>query len=379
MSFNTKLPEKLKKRINSGKITEQKLWKFIRELNSFSNEKLETDALISDGERITYKEMFDEWDRYARVFSALGINEENNSRAGLLSGRDKGSVYSLYGLNITGTSVSLLHELDILDHKRWDQMILKEGITDLVLIDKKLTRSRLVFICGKKEELGIRNIIILKASVGENENYKSLKKVDGVLFMEDLFDKYTENDIIYSTEKSKDDAVIFHTSGTTSGIHKPVPISDRGFNESAARLLRDDRFNGFSGVVSILSVEMTSAYGSCNMLHLPLAYGGTVILMSQGATKKHLINAIKRYSVNIFFAVRDIFELLEDLKERPDLSSLELVFIGGSYVSPNAKRRYCKFLKDCNSNAKVFVGYGMTETCGAVVLVTDMKKSTMMM
>ena len=141
MSFNTKLPEKLKKRINSGKITEQKLWKFIRELNSFSNEKLETDALISDGERITYKEMFDEWDRYARVFSALGINEENNSRAGLLSGRDKGSVYSLYGLNITGTSVSLLHELDILDHKRWDQMILKEGITDLVLIDKKLTRT----------------------------------------------------------------------------------------------------------------------------------------------------------------------------------------------------------------------------------------------
>ncbi|MDO5476277.1 MAG: class I adenylate-forming enzyme family protein [Eubacteriales bacterium] len=368
MSLIIELPVKIRRRVKSGKITEQKLWRFIQELNSHSEERLGRTAVISGGKRISYSALFEEWDRYARVFSALGITEENHSRAGLLSGRDRKSVDSLYGLNITGTSVSLLHELDILDHKRWDQLILKEGITDLILTDRKLTRSRLLFIRENKDRLGIRNVIILNSSGEEDDHYLRLKRVEGVLFMEDLLEEHADHDIVYGSDGSKEDAVIFHTSGTTSGIHKPVPISDAGFNESAARFLRDDRFTGLEIVVSILSVELTSAYGSCDMLHLPFAYGGSVVLMPQGATEKQMLRAIEKHKVNILFAVRDLFELLEDVKPAPDLSSLEMVFIGGSYVSPDAKRRYCEFLKKCGSAGRVFIGYGMTETGGAAVL-----------
>ncbi len=368
MSLDTELPVKIKRRVKNGKITEQKIWSFIKELNSFSEDRLGRTALISHGRSISYSDLFAEWDRYARVFSALAITEKNNSRAGLLSSRDEGSVNILYGLNMTGTSVSLLHELDILDHKRWDQLILKEGITDLILTDSKLTRSRLVFIRENQERLGIRNVIVLKTSKEEDDNYLRLKRVTGVLFMDELLEEHTDNDIVYGSKGSKEDAVIFHTSGTTSGIHKPVPISDTGFNESAARFLRDERFIGLEDVVSILAVELTSAYGSCDMLHLPLAYGGSVVMMPEGASEKKMLGAIEKYKVNILFSVRDLFELLEYVKPLPDLSGIELVFIGGSYVSPDAKRRYCDFLKKCGSDARVFIGYGMTETGGAVVL-----------
>lgn len=368
MSLNTELPDAIKGRLKRGTITKQKFWKFIWELNSFSEERLDSAALISDGARISYREMFEGWERYARVFSGLGITETDHSRVGLLSGRDLVSVYSLYGLNMTGTSVSLLHELDILDHKRWDQLIEKEGITDLLLTDRKLTFSRLQFICDNKDRLGIRNVIVLHDSADEEENYGKLKDINGVLFMDELFEMYAGNDISYGSGKARDDAVIFHTSGTTSGIHKPVPISDRGLNEAAARLLRDNRFNGLENVVSILSVELTSAYGACDMLHLPLGYGGTVVLMPDGAGEEQMLKAIEEYRVTILFAVRDMFELLEEVSPRPDLSSLKFVFLGGSYVSPDAKHRCCDFLGECGSDGQILVGYGMTETGGAVIL-----------
>ncbi len=348
--------------------TEQKFWSFIKELNGVSGDRLDRIALISGGKKISFRKMFENWEQYAKVFSALNITEKNKSRAGLLSGRDEASVYSLYGLNMTGTSVSLLHELDILDHKRWDQLITKEGITDLILTDKKLSRSRLQYIYEKKEMLGIRNIIILHDSEDDDENYERLRRIQEILFMEDLLQEHTDTEIVFNIRKSRNDAVIFHTSGTTSGIHKPVPISDKGFNESVARLLRDGRFNSLENVVSILAVELTSAYGACDMLHLPLAYGGAVVLMPTGATAKQMLRAIKKYRVTILFAVKDLFEMLEEVPIRPDLSSLEMVFLGGSYVSPDAKKKYLKFLKACGSAGQIFVGYGMTETGGATIL-----------
>ena len=368
MSLRTELPEKLKRRLKSGTITKQKLWKFIKELNTFSEERLDSIALISDGVRISYREMFDAWDRYAGVFSALGITETDHSRAGFFSDRDSESVFSFYGLNMTGASVSMLHELDIMDRKRWDQMIIKEGITDLVLTDRKLTRSRLQYIWESRDRLGIRNVIVLHDPLNENSSFNRLKKIEGVLFMDELLDKYPDHDIDFGTEKPAEDAVIFHTSGTTMGIHKPVPISDRGFNESAARLLRDKRFDELENVVSILCLELCSAYGACDMLHLPLGYGGSVVLMPEGAGERKMLRAVRDYRVTILFAVKDLFELMEEVSPRPDLSSLELVFLGGSYVSPDAKRRYCDFLKECGSKGSILVGYGMTETAGAVTL-----------
>ena len=368
MSLNTGLPKELKGRLKRGTITKQKLWKFIKELNSFNEERLDSVALISGGERISYREMFKGWEQYARVFSGLGITEADNSRVGLLSGRDIESVYSLYGLNMTGTSVSLLHELDILDHKRWDRMIEKEGITDLLLTDRKITSERLRFICKNRDRLGIGNVIVFHDPAEEKDNTEIFKKTEGVLFMDELLDEYVDADISFGSGKVRDDAVIFHTSGTTSGIHKPVPMSDRGFNEAAARLLKDARFSNLDDVVSVLSVELTSAYGACDMLHLPLGYGGTVVLMPDGAGEKQMLKAIREYRVSILFAVRDLFEQLEDVSPRPDLSSLKFVFLGGSYVSPDAKQRFVDFLEECGSDGSILVGYGMTETGGAVIL-----------
>ena len=370
MSLNTELNKTLKKSLDSGKLTAHKYWTFIYRLNSFKKERLERKALVYKGEDVTYGRMFLQWENYARVFSCLGILDENGSRAGFLSSRDLQSIYTFYGLNMTGASVSLIHELDILDHKRWDMMIQKEGITDLVLTYEKADVRQLEFITERSPKLGIRNIIILDEgkSGSRGKKYARLHEFDGVRFMSDLLKECADGEILYGRDESRDAAVIFHTSGTTNGIHKPVPISDEGFNEAAARLLRDERFNNLENVVTILALELTSSYGTCDMLHLPLAYGGTVVIPSDEEDGEGLFDLISKNKVSVLFSMKDYFEAAFSMKKKPDLSGVEMVFLGGTYVSSAARQKINDYVKSCGSSGSVYVGYGLTEAGGAVTL-----------
>ena len=79
---------------------DQKLWKYIRDANSASVADLRKTA-IADGKRTyTYGLMFREWERYASVFSALGMTGENRSRVGLLGSTSAEAIFAFYGLNM---------------------------------------------------------------------------------------------------------------------------------------------------------------------------------------------------------------------------------------------------------------------------------------
>ena len=59
---------------------EQKAWKYIQDLSNLNAEDLDKIAVIDGNRKYTYKRMFREWERYAAVFSALNMTEEQNSR-----------------------------------------------------------------------------------------------------------------------------------------------------------------------------------------------------------------------------------------------------------------------------------------------------------
>ena len=380
MAYELKFPNKIQKRIDDNKIIEQKIWSFIEELNSFDDEHLDAVAIYDGYRKYTYRQMFRKWNQYAEVFSALEITGENGSRVGLLPDFASEPLFALYALNMTGASVSLIHCLDLMDVKRWDKMIEKEGITDLVVCDTKITPGLLKRVIDSKEELGIRNIIVLH-NTGKNkfdlpgmqmknrENYRQLKKLKGILFMNELLEKYEAFPITLGSKHSRDDAVIMHTSGTTNGVHKPVPLSDRGFNEAVARLMRSDKFKMFcKRVVCLQAMEITSAYALIDMVHLPFAFGGGVIIIPFGSFNPVSLSLIKEYDVNIFFSAPPELDRLIKLPFKPDLSSIEFVFVGGSYASIEQKERFNKYLKKCGSKARISIGYGATETGGAVIL-----------
>ena len=370
-------------RIADGEIIEQKSWKMIRELNSFSEEKLSSTALVSGTRKYTYRQMFRQWERYAEVFSALEITEDAQARAGVVSTPSLVSVFTFYGLNMTGASASMIPHMDITDMENLGKMILQEGITDLILVDNFLTPPLLHRILRHKAEWGIRNMILEHIPLGgpcgrrdletqNRMNYRLLRQIPGVLFMEDLLEKYEAAPIRYGNEGSQNAALILHTSGTTGGIHKPIPLSDRAFNEAVVRMLRDDRFRELEGsAVCGLGIELASSYCTIDMMHLPLAFGGTVIALPMGQLDSALFaKAVQYYGINVLFASDILIEAWMKIPAAPDLSNLSHVFLGGSYVSAESKQRYDAFLKKCGSNTGIAIGYGISEAGASCILAS---------
>ncbi len=368
----------INERIENGEIIGQKSWKFIKELNSYSPDILASVALSDGKTELTYRQMFRKWDRYARVFSALHITGENNSRVMLKGTPSIEVICSMYALNMTGATVSLIRD-QAADTTKLKDLAEREKITDIILPDVGLTRRRLRMIRKERKALGIRNIIVMHVPLHgptggrciEREaldRYAKLKQTQGVLFMDDLLSEY-EAAPIYYEKKCKDDAFIIHTSGTTTGKRKSVPISDQGLNETARRMLIEPQFAKLrNNVSSCLFMELSIAYAMYDMMNLPLAFGGKVNVIPHMEDETLTARALMHFRPNIVFTLPPILYMLSDMPMRPDLSFVEFCFIGGGYVPPQAKKKFDKYLKECHAKTAVTIGYGNSEAGAAVIL-----------
>ena len=207
---------KLQQRIESGEIIEQKCWQYIKELNSVNDARLDAVALIDCRRSYTYRQMFRKWERYAEVFSALNMTGAHSARVGLLSETSANSIFALYALNMTGASVSMLPLADLSVKEHCKNLIQKERITDLVLCDTKLNPELLGWLAKSREALGLGSIIVMHVPtegpfVGQEISMyfrmlaPQLRRIPGVLFMDQLLQQYEATPISYAKDGLSDD------------------------------------------------------------------------------------------------------------------------------------------------------------------------------
>lgn len=148
--------KKLEGRIADGSISSQKVWACLRERIAYDEALMKRTALIDCTREYTYRQMFDEWERYAKAFSGLGICRENKSRAALCGAIAAEPLFALFGLNMTGAEVSIFSFPDFLPGGMWREMLEKEKITDLIITDIMVSPALL-------EELAYRSSAVCRA------------------------------------------------------------------------------------------------------------------------------------------------------------------------------------------------------------------------
>lgn len=362
--------------------TDQKFWKLIYDENSVSDETLDKAAIIENDRTYTFRQFFRRWETCAEVFTGLGITEENHARLGVLMLAGVDSLSVVYGANMIGVSVSAVTELDLINIDRLIETIKKEAITDLIIDSSFVRPDILRNIMRRKNECGLNHVILVRlnykvtkyfgkaAKTMQDMNYRQLKQIPGVLDMHALQIRYEATPFKLSTTMDPA-AYIVHTSGTTQGIHKPIPLSDKAVNESVRRVLNDPTFNKFRGGTIVFDGFLSSAYHMLFEINMPLAAGCTVVILplTCPVSKKH--EAIKDYNVTILvtgmLVLRTWFYPFRDDKEL-DLSSLEYVVVGGEYVSGEKRKEFNDFIAEKGGHAKLAVGYGLSETGGAAIL-----------
>ena len=369
-----------------SKAAYQRSWKYIVDINSASKARLDRIALIDMERTYTYRQMFRNWEKYAEVFSALGITEDNQSRLAIFDCSCIESSFAVYAANMTGASIAGFTPAYLSEKFPLAKAIKEEGITDLFINDLAVNKRLLVHALKLKAELGLRNVIVVKVPIDSNKmdqglvnfsnsNYKELKTVDGALFMDDLIEKYEGTVIKYGTKSNDPSSFVFHTSGTTKGISKPAPLSDEALNLASENMKKSGKFVDFEkGCVTLCTMVATSVYGFVNQLHEPLAFGCSVVLLPMANQNPFFVKSISHFKINAMFVTPFYFEAWSKLPKQfvPDFSSVNVVIIGGAYLSAEARKRYHKFMADNGAKDVRFVnGYGMSETCGACIIQTE--------
>ena len=144
----------------------QRAWKFILEANSQDMKQLNR-AAITDGNNVyTYRLMFRQWDRYASVFTALGMTGENHARVGVLGSASAETIFVMYALNMVGAEISFVAPYMTFRPSRLKHTIKDEKLTDFIITDDFAMPELISDLFSRKNELGLRNIILLHITVG---------------------------------------------------------------------------------------------------------------------------------------------------------------------------------------------------------------------
>ena len=157
-----------------------------------------------------------------------------------------------------------------------------------------------------------------------------------------------------------DKAAMFYTSGTT-GNPKGVPTSHEAFltnNENIAHCLGLPDDVG-AEMRTLISVPLFHVTGCNSQLLIALHVGGTAVIMPS-LDQAGVIKALAEERITYMVAVPAVYALLLRRPEfgKADISSVRWVGYGGAPIAPSL----VEALRHAFPKAKVFNGYGMTET-----------------
>ncbi len=255
-----------------------KSWKLIKDRNK---NNLDGIALSEDNEGMSYGQLFSSWDETAKVLSALGISRSNGSRALVLMPNIASTAVVDYALDMTGAVC------DFIDPTTGDDKIVRyiedEKITDIISLDLLYAQSLKKISSRLKSDLGIKNIVLYHSSFMNLQMPKKVQALGKVIHSANRFDKnvvrmedalknVSYQQIDYDNEPIDTLSLITHTSGTTTGLGKPIPITD--FNRNA--LIRNYELAEFlyePGMTMMHFIPYFAGYGANNTAGLGLSQG----------------------------------------------------------------------------------------------------------
>lgn len=327
-------------------------------------------AYIYYGHKVTYKNFVKKIEKTARALKNYGVKE--GDRVTICMPNTPEGITMVYAVNMVGAICNMVHPLS--SEKELEYYIKVAESKYVLVIDAVFDK-----IYRLRDTAGLERIIVVRPSDGlgflKKKLYNTLhvKKVrlpandSRVVLWEDFIaNSYFYQGNYHEERGGQDPAVIMYSGGTT-GAPKAVLLSNLNINaESLCDGTMIRQVVPGATVLSILPLFHCFGLGVC--IHTPLCKGMGCILIP-AFSHKQFADIIKKNEPNFIVGVPTLFESLINTKlKHDDLESVTAVICGGDALNQTLRDKVNKFLKDHGSDAKIRVGYGLTEGSGAVCL-----------
>lgn len=322
------------------------------------------------GHKVTYKNFIRKIEKTARALKNYGVKE--GDRVTICMPNTPEGITMVYAVNMVGAVCNMVHPLS--SEKELEYYIKVADSKYVLVIDAVFDK-----IYRLRDTAQLERIIVVRPSAGlgflKKKLYNTLhiKKVrlpsndSRVVLWEDFIANSYFYQGNYHEERGGDDLAVIMYSGGTTGAPKAVMLSNFNINaESICDSTMIRQIVPGATVLSILPIFHCFGLGIC--IHTPLCRGMGCILVP-AFSHKQFADIIKKNEPNFIVGVPTLFEALINTKLKSnDLSSVTAVICGGDALNQTLRDKVNEFLKNHGSNAKIRVGYGLTEGSGAVCL-----------
>ena len=324
--------------------------------------------------KMTFATFFNEIEKVAKAFSSIGVLEGDVIT--LIMPNTPECVIAVLALNKIGAIANMVHPLSAEEE-------IKFFIND--------TNSKVVLtidICAEKimniiEQTEVYKVIITSASdsmpfllgLGYEilEGWKIPRpKSDGFYMSYKEFIRNGFNTVQQEIKKYGKDqrAVIMHSGGTT-GTPKSIVLTNGNFTSLALQIGMKFRFES-EVVLGILPTF--HAFGLGVTIYGPLAMGFEVVLIPKFNIKE-FPKMLSKYKPTIIPGVPTLFEAMLKAKKmnKNNISQIKFLISGGDDLSDSLADDIVSFLRKNGSFGKLEKGYGLTESCAAVIATLDVE------
>lgn len=318
--------------------------------------------------QVTYKEFIKRINKVACGLKALGV--QKGDRVTICMPNTPEAVYMFYAINEIGAVANMTHPLS--SEKELEYYLNKSASKVMLCIDIAYPKLKNIIDNTKLEKVIItsatKSMEKITSFIYWLTKGRKLKVKESTQIM--LWNHFIKNASNYvgnphTRVNSEDEAIILYSGGTT-GKSKGVLLSNLNFNAQAleAKYYAPDILGHEAAFLTFLPNFHAFGIGICT--HLPLYWGGKVILIPDFSAKKFK-KYLRKYHFNILCAVPTLYEFLTKVKFRKnELKNLKAVISGGDAMSLPLKQKTNEFLAKYGCTTDVQIGYGLTEASGVI-------------
>jgi len=324
----------------------------------------ERTALIFEGAKMTYRQLFEQVKRFATAMADLGMKK--GDRVAIQLPNTPQFVIAFYGIQYLGGTVVMTNPMYV--QRELEHILVDSEAKFMILLDSFwVNKVRPMLDKTKLEKIVVtsfndylpfpKNFLFPFVPAAKKAGLVvKVPSEPNVFWFKELLKKYPatppENNV------TKDELATFQYTGGTTGLPKAAMLTQGNLAANAMQVAAWMSTAVRGDEVNISALPFFHSFGLTVCMNLGIYFAGTMVLIPDPRNIKHLVESMAKYKATLFPAVPALYTAVNNYKDiqNYDISTVKACVSGAAPLPEEVQRQF-----ESITGGKISEGFGLSE------------------